>query len=281
MESRSLSSLATAVSGDQAPASQAVPWWSEEAGFFGSLYLEGDLSLEGHLADCHLTQQQRTEREVDGVVRLTGLRLGERVLDVPCGAGRHSIELAFRGYDVVGQDLNRVLLGVARENALHQGVRVSFEEGDMRTLGFARQFDVLINMFYSFGFFDSDEENARVLANFRAALRPGGRMLMHTDVNPPRLRSGLYRLKESRHLANGSLLQIAEDYDEATRRINGSWSIVRDGQTTSRNYSVRVYEADEFIQMCLDNGFKECKAYSDWNGASYSEQAEEIIFVCR
>lgn len=258
---------------------QTEPWWSEEAEFFGSFYLQGDLSFGGHLAECRLTQQQRTLREVDGLVLLTGLRSGERILDVPCGAGRHSIELASRGYDVVGVDLNRIHLASAREGALRNNIQISFEQCNMLSLGHIAQFDVLINMFYSFGFFDTDKDNARVLANFRSALRPGGRMLMHTDVNLPRLRSGMYRKKESRQLVCGGILQIIEQYDEKSRRINGSWSICKEGKSISRNYSVRVYEAEEFIQICLDSGFKECKVFSDWSGASYSEQSEEIIFV--
>jgi len=263
------------------PTQRSSPWWSETGGFFGAHYLQGDRSIEGHLAALSLTQPQRTSREVDGVMRLVGIAPGQKVLDVPCGAGRHSIELAARGVEVVGVDLNRVHLAAARAEAARRGVDVAFEEGDMRALDRQAEFDAVINMFYSFGFFDTDAENLRVLAEFRAALRPGGRMLMHTDVNLARVRSGQYRLQECRRLDGGGTLHIAEHYDAATKRIEGAWTVVRAGEATSRDYSVRVYETAEFIGMCLEAGFDTCVAYGDWAGSPCSDVSEEIVFVAR
>lgn len=258
-----------------------APWWNEAAGFFGDFYIRGDNSEEGHLAAFTLSLFERTILEVDGVVRLLDLTGGRRVLDIPCGYGRHSIELARRGHCVTGADLNAVHLARANEDAETQGVSVKFERQNMLSLGYREEFDAVINMFYSFGFFGTDDENLDVLRNFYQALVPGGKFLMHTDVNVPRIRAGGYKTHEVRNLVGGGRLRIDERFDEVTRRIEGQWTIEQGAIHSSRTYSVRVYEALEFVQMCLDVGFVSCSAMGDWNGTPYSADAEEIIFVAQ
>lgn len=258
-----------------------APWWDEAAGFFGDFYIQGDNSQEGHLAAHRLSLPERTLVEVDGVIRLLDLTRCRRVLDIPCGYGRHSIELARRGHIVTGADLNAVHLDRAREDAERQGVTVTFERRNMLTLAYQEEFDAVINMFYSFGFFGTDDENLTVLRSFYQALLPGGRFLMHTDVNLPRVRNGVYKTHEVRNLVGGGRLWIDERFDETTRRIEGRWMIERGPTKSSKSYSVRVYEVPEFVQMCLDVGFASCSAMGDWNGNPYSHDAEDVIFVAR
>lgn len=255
------------------------PWWDEEAGFFGEFYVRGDNSHDGHLAARKLSLVERTSAEVDGVCRLLHLGERKRVLDVPCGYGRHSIELARRGHSVVGVDLNPVLLDRACREIRPGAPAPVFERQNMLTLGYREEFDAVINMFFSFGFFETDEENLLALRNFLLALKPEGKFLMHTDVNISRIRNGKYRSHEVRDLVGGGQLRINERYVETTRRLEGTWTISDVEGDRSRSYSVRVFDAPEFIQMCIDVGFSGCQAYGSWDGTQYSGNAEEIIFV--
>lgn len=85
---------------------------------------------------------------------------------------------------------------------------------------------------------------------------------------------------EIRQLKTGGKLFISDIYDSKTKRINGKWIITEpDGRKIEKNYSVRVYEKDEFISLCLLVGFKNCKAFGDWSGKKYDEKSEEIIFI--
>jgi hypothetical protein len=136
-------------------------------------------------------------------------------------------------------------------------------------------------MFYSFGFFETDDENFAVLRNFFNALNASGKFLMHTDVNIPRIRNGKYKSHEVRTLDGGGHLTINEHFNEITRRIEGTWTISEGADTRSKHYSVRVYEAFEFVEMCLEAGFKHCTAWGGWNGELYSDASEEIVFVAR
>jgi len=255
-------------------------WWDEAYAFFGNFYMEGDDSKEGYLAGRQLSVQERTLEDVDGVIRLLGLRKGARVLDIPCGYGRHSVELAQRGYQLVGSDINSTHLSCAISAAGKKNLSVDFRKENMLAINYLNEFDAVINMCLSFGFFETDDKNTTVLQNFYTALRPGGKFLMHTDVNLPRIYSKIYKEHESRTLYSGNILKVDDCYDPESKRLIGSWTIIHpDNTQIKKEYSVRVYEKDEFVAMCLEAGFKECIAYSNWSGDQYSEESEEIMFV--
>ena len=255
-------------------------WWSEEYGFFGDHYLEGDNSREGYLIARQQSLEERTKTEVEGIERLVGLRTGESVLDIPCGYGRHSIGLAGRGYQVTGVDVNRVHLGRAVEAARDAKIGVEFVRSDMREMALDRHFDAAVNMFYSFGFFHSDAENREALRRIFEALKPGGRFLFHTDVNIPRILAGKYKEKECRTLASGRKLTIMDQYRQDTRRVDGCWVITNEGGLEVRkDYSMRVYERKEFVDLCRAVGFSRFEEFGDWQRSPYTEDSEDMMIV--
>ena len=256
-------------------------WWDERAGFFGEFYMRGDHSVEGHLAARLQRVEERTKAEIEGIVHLLDMARPQRVLDVPCGYGRHAICLALRGHDVVGVDINEAHLSLARVKAIEQEVHPIFVKQNMLTISYRSEFDAVINMFYSFGFFETDAENLAVLENFFSALKPGGKFLMHTDVNIPRILDGRYKTDETRRLVDGSSLRISERYNEYSKRIEGAWTIESGSSTSTKPYSVRVYEESEFRDMCFQVGFVACDSYGGWDGQPYSRDSEEIIFVAK
>jgi SAM-dependent methyltransferase len=259
-----------------------VKWWMEEYGFFGEFYMEGDDSKDGYLESRQQSLADRTITEAEGVIRLLDLKKGQKLMDCPCGYGRHSNELCSRGIDVVGCDINSVHLGKAKKNAELRGLTTDFRKENMIELNYHNKFEAVINMFYSFGFFDTDEENFQVLENFYNALKPGGQFLMHTDVNMTRISSGKYKFDEGRKLTSGNSLRVIDVYNEDTKRIEGKWIINgSDGKNTEVDYSVRVYTKEEFTQMCFAAGFTKVTIYSDWDGSEYSEDAEDMIVIAQ
>jgi SAM-dependent methyltransferase len=254
-------------------------WWEDGAGFFGRRYMEVDNSLEGY-RKIPQTLRERTECEVQGVMRLMDLEAGDHVLDCPCGYGRHSIGLGRHGLEVVGVDINREELQVALcESAGLKNVR--FVMQDMRRLIYDNQFEAVINMFYSFGFFETDEENLQVLRNFYDALKPGGKLLMHTDVNVPRLMTGDYLFNEIRPLQSGRRLRQKERYDPERKRMIGEWTLLNgDGHDEHLTpYSVRVYTHDEWLDLCHEVGFRRHYSYSYWDGTPFNCNSEDMIVV--
>jgi SAM-dependent methyltransferase len=259
--------------------SERVPWWHPEGGFFGDLYMEADNSLQTFFAGSDRLDA-RTGLEVSGVVRLGGLQPGDRVVDCPCGYGRHSIELARRGYDVTGIDINPRFLGLARAAARRADAVVSFVPGDMRRLPDVASVDAVINMFYSFGFF-TPSEDLDVLRGFHRALRPGGRFLMHTMITTPAFEDGRIPREERRMLGTGRTLVSRRHFDTETKREMGRWSIVAADGTVREMapYDVRIYTAGEFAELCRAAGFGEVALFGDWDGRPYDDASPYLIAV--
>jgi SAM-dependent methyltransferase len=254
-------------------------WYDDGAGFFGTKYMEGDDSLEGFLTTPQ-TLRARTEREVEGILRLLSLRPGDSILDCPCGYGRHSIPLAQKGLRVTGSDINQEMLDAAYRNVNGTG-NIQFARENMLTLEYRERFDAVINMFLAFGFFDTDEDNVRVLENFYRALKPGGRFLLHTDVNVGRIVGGKYKFREQRNLRSGRTLEIVESYDPERMRLNGQWILIdaAGNREELKPYSCRIYTAEEITELCRSVGFESVRLYGGWGGEDLEDESEEMIVV--
>ncbi len=261
---------------------QATEWWESQGGFFGDIYKEMDNSYEGHL-NASISLEDRTEEEAEGVIRLCRISPGDKLLDCPCGYGRHSLALARKGIDVTGADINERFLELDRA-ALESSPMANchFIKQDMRDLNFDGEFDALINMFYSFGFFETDGENQKVAEAFSRALKPGGRFLMHTHVTVPRLVSGELKNHQIRNLVTGKKLELRRQYNKVTKREDGTWDLLDENGTLEQKltpYSVRLYTASEWEEFCKSVGFSKVNCYGDWHGTPYSDSSSQLIAV--
>ncbi|KDE55470.1 methyltransferase domain-containing protein [Methanoculleus sp. MH98A] len=143
-------------------------WWR---GIFNRLYLKTD----GDVVD----DPRITGREIDRIARILHLQPHEKVLDLCCGQGRHTLELSRRGYNAEGLDQSHYLIQRARSTAKKEGLPVRFREGDARRLPYRTDTcDVVLVLGNSFGYFDSVEEDLRILTEVRRILKPWGRVLL-------------------------------------------------------------------------------------------------------
>src|SRR5581483_1835410 len=195
--------------------------------FFGVFYRRGDHSFEGYLPNRPMFNEERTLREVDGLIRYLAMTPedGLAILDAPCGYGRHVVELAGRGFRVNGIDLCPTFVELAKRSLerakLPQHIVTA---AALRKLPFEDcTFDVLINLFFAFGFYEKDKDNFRCLEEFARVLKPGGRLLFHTDVNVSQFANGTYRQPVLRYLVDGAILRIEEGLQG--KRLVGSWTI--------------------------------------------------------
>ena len=124
---------------------------------------------------------QGTPGEVDFIEAEIGGNKKVPILDVACGTGRHSIELARRGYEVTGVDLSESQLQRARQKAEAGGVRVRFEKLDARNLPFQESFGLVLNICEgAFALMGRDEDDLAILAGIAQALKPGGKLILTT-----------------------------------------------------------------------------------------------------
>jgi ubiquinone/menaquinone biosynthesis C-methylase UbiE len=241
--------------------------------------MEGDDSIEGFLS-TNMTLQMRTDREVEGVIKLLSIETGDRILDCPCGYGRHSIALARRGFQVVGSDINSEMLAPALQRS--QGMdNIRFVKENMQDLTYLKEFDAVTNLFFSFGFFETEAENNDVLRRFYNALKPGGRFLMHTDVNVPHLESTHYKFHETRSLVTGNTLEINERYDASDQRLYGQWTLISPEGIRKEltPYKHIIYTYESFAEICRTVGFVNIRGYGDWEGTVVRNDSEEMMVL--
>lgn len=259
----------------------AKDWWHDKEGYFNKIYLEGDDSLEG-FQSAPLDLSNRTKIETEGVQRLCELNDSDRILDCPSGYGRHSLALAVLGYNVVGVDINKQFLAIANAGLKKANLKnIVFIKNDMRDLKFHDEFDAVINMFYSFGFFNDDQDNFKALKNFYTALKQGGKFLMHTHVTAPKFIKGLIKTHEIRNLKTGRKLELFRQYNKSTRREEGQWFLLGEEakKVASIPYSMRIYTDAEFTTLCMNAGFRSVKIFGDWQGTAYNDESELMIIV--
>jgi len=208
------------------------------------------------------------DHQIDGIVRVTGLEPGMRVLDVPCGTGRIAKRLSARGFDVVGVDLTERFL----EEARAAGVRV--EQADMRDLSFDAEFDVAVCMWGSFGYFDEDGNLAQARAASRA-LRPGGRYLIDT-VGAESL---LADFRERDWFTAGDVdVMERRTYVVGTGRIETEWTFVSAGARRVHTTSVRAYTVVEMTDLLSRAGFTSFATLDD-EGATYGVGSRRLWMV--
>jgi SAM-dependent methyltransferase len=241
-------------------------WYRE---FFDDLYLRVYQPLEA---------PEQVRREVDFIVKALDLPAGAKVLDLCCGQGRHSLELARRGFQVVGVDLSEALLYAARKRAESEGLSVTFLHCDMREIDFAGEFDAVINMFTSFGYLESEAEDEKVLGKVAQALKSGGKFLLDV-VNRDRLVRD-FQAREWHAADEGWLVLEERTFDHLSGRTETRWvCVARDGVRYERLSSVRLYTASELRTMLERAGLKVTNLFGDYDGSPYSWDSQRLIVV--
>ena len=144
-------------------------WWRT---LFNSLYLKTDGDV--------VENPDNTIQEIDLITRISGAKPGDRILDLCCGQGRHTLELARRGYRMVtGIDRSRYLIRLARKRARTEGLNINFHEGDARKFRIKNEYyDHVFLLGNSFGYFEQKSDDEAVLKNINSILAPEGFLVL-------------------------------------------------------------------------------------------------------
>jgi SAM-dependent methyltransferase len=219
---------------------------------------------------------RQTRAEVDFLVRSLGLREGGRILDIPCGYGRHASELARRGFPVVGVDLSRAMIAEARRRWT-EGPRLRFLRQDMRRIVFRNEFDAVVNLYTSFGYF-APRENEAVLRRMAGALRPGGRILI--DHRDPGYDARLPHLFWYRAGPRRFILEKRR-FERRTNVTESAWLIVTIGHRRVVRKTLRFQEFSlpQWRRMFRRVGLRFLKAYSGYDGRPYRPVSKRRLIV--
>lgn len=202
---------------------------------------------------------EKTKEEVDFIVNVLNLFEGSRVLDLFCGIGRHSIELAKRGCKPVGIEYNPEYLNLAREKAKMENITVEFIQGDVRSVDFRTEYNAVIIMHQSFGYF-SDEEDRMVLQNIYKVLKQNGRFLIEILSKDWILQHFVEREVID---VNGIRVEEIRKFDAVASRINFKTERYLQEGIVTKQGSWRIYSASEMTGILEDIGFKYVAGYND------------------
>jgi SAM-dependent methyltransferase len=212
---------------------------------------------------------ERTLAECDGIERMLALSKGARILDIPCGIGRHSIELSRRGYRMMGVDFKPDFIEAARASAASAGVVPEFEVGDMRSYSAAEPFDGSFCYFGSFGYANEDDDR-RFVRGVADSLKPGAPFLLESHIQETLL--AIYQPRAwnwggSKEAPVGVMEERSWNVD--TGRIDVVWRLVDRERVSTHSSSIRIYSYRELRDLFLSSGFSRIEAHEALTGAPF------------
>ncbi len=196
------------------------------------------------------------------------LKKGESLLDIPCGTGRHSKFFSLAGIEVTGVDINPTCLAWAKRHT--RGRKIQFQKGNMGDLSkFRGKFDALANLFTSFGYFETEDENDQVMREFVSTLKPGGRLALSL-INKDWLLK-VFQPASQVKLGKETIIE-AREYYRQTSTVTAHWFHLNKNHTKADVYynRVRVYSKEDMVELMKQCGLKRIKVFGSYSGDKFS-----------
>ncbi|HMB99250.1 MAG TPA: methyltransferase domain-containing protein [Balneolaceae bacterium] len=243
-----------------------MSWFEEwfDSPLYEKLYSNRDEKDAASLADL-----------IEEVIPVSAYR---NVLDLGCGRGRHSITLAQRGYQVTGIDLSNKAIEKAKRIAGQKNLNnVKFFVRDMRD-PLPKQFDAIVNLFTTFGYFLEDEENRRVLRNTGKMLNQGGILFLdylnphYVEKNLVPSESGMYEkltYNVTRQIKDGMVFKTIQFSDDSL------------DEPVKYRERVKLYDLEWFRDVLTDSGYDIIETYGNYEGSPFLVESPRMIIVAK
>ncbi len=243
-------------------------WWQS---YFDAQYL---LEYEP------LFTPERDRAEVARIIDILGLPANSRILDVPCGQGRHSHLFAEAGFNVDGLDYSEHLLKLARKRGT--GPTLRYRRGDMRRMPsrWTGRFDAVLNLFTSFGFFTDPSDDAKVIAGFARALKRGGTLIWHGGSRDGVMARFLAR--DWWATKDGTMIAHERSFDplSGVLTIESTWRGMSK-KLGRRTHRIRLYTATRLAELCAGEGLIVEEAFDGFSDRPLSRKSGEMLLVAR
>lgn len=216
----------------------------------------------------------------ESVMHIAGLSKGAKILDAGCGCGRISVELAALGLDVTGVDLMLPLLDAAKETAEDEGVSLELVQSDLRNFSSDKQFDAAVNLYTSFGYCASIEEDTKILRNIAKSLKNGGWFIMECISRETAIQNFI----EGEWFERAGKIVLTEfSVEGAWEGLKSHWILIdkETGEKYDHTFVQRLYSAVELKRILLSAGFSSCEIYGDFDFSPYNEKMRTMVLVCR
>lgn len=220
--------------------------------------------------------QEEAHRLINFLEEIIPLEQHSNILDFGCGRGRHTIELARKGYQVEGVDLSERAIKTAKQKAEDEKLdRVHFRVGDIRD-PLPQTFDIILNLFTTFGYFLDDAENTQVLDSVEQMLNEGGTFVLDY-LNPARVKQTLVPEDSGRF----------QDIDYTIKRYLKNEAVHKDitfkkestGEGKTYSEHVKLYDLSWFQQKMKQRNLQIEHVYGDYSGGDYQEESSSRMLI--
>ena len=221
-----------------------------------------------------------TENQVDFIIRTLGLTGKERILDLACGFGRHSLAFARRGYSVTGVDITPAYIEDARKSASSESLKADFFCSDIRDVASENEFDVVLNLGDgAIGYLENEEENLKIFDVISRALKPGGKHFM--DICNAEHAERFFP-KTGWEIGEKALALSKFEWDPKTRRmLFGGWDIPygvpAQKPEITQGDPTRLYSVTELKTILEQRGMRIVDTFSDYHGKKASAKELQLM----
>jgi SAM-dependent methyltransferase len=220
---------------------------------------------------------ERTQDEVDFLVHELALDQSYHILDLACGFGRHANQLAALGHQVTGVDRSSGFLEFAQREAEDLGVSITYLQRDMRRIDFKDEFERVLLLFTSFGYFE-DDENLLVLKNIYRALKPGGLFVFDShnrDLSAKKM-SQIWVTDKGQ-----DLMIDRGSFDTDTGRWHNQRIVIRAGVRKDKPFSVRFYNPNEISQLLMQAGLEVERLYGGFDAQPLTSESQRMVIIAK
>lgn len=214
----------------------------------------------------------------DGIEALCGTGRSLAILDQCCGLGRLSVELGLRGHRLTGVDITQSYLDAARESAQDEGLSIEFIQDDVRRFVRSQSYDLVLNLYTSFGYFADPEDDRQVVENAYESLVPGGLYIIETLGKELAVRD--YTEGEWFERSGAVVLTEFEPIQD-WEYLKNRWILLQGTERFERTFLQRLYSATELKRLMVERGFTSVALYGDWDRRPYDYRAQKMIVLGR
>lgn len=221
--------------------------------------------------------EQDAELHINFILSKIELIPNSSIIDMACGAGRHSILLAKKGYNVTGIDISEILLSEAVRNVNGENLNIEFIKSDIRQFNANKKYELALNLFTSFGYFEKDEENFLVFEKAFEFLNDSGffvfdffnkNYLLRNLVPLTKEFSGGKEIIQKRFVRKGRIEKIIEIIDSTGKK--------------TFTESVKLYSVEQLKYKLLEIGFEIVSVFGDFNGSNFEvDSSPRFLAICK
>lgn len=220
----------------------------------------------------------------EDVMKIAGLKKADKVMDAGCGLGRISVELAALGLDVTGVDIIQSELDAAKESAEAEEVPLKLIKADLRTFEAPEEYVCVVNLYTSFGYCDSIDDDMKILKSIYKALKKGGTFIMECTSRETAV---MYWTPGEEFERAGFTVRTHFEVKGAWEGLLSHWDLYPLGApasskpVNSHEFVQRLYSAAQLRDKLLGIGFSKAEVYGDFDFSPYDQKARTMVIVAK